>query len=101
MVEQNQPYSVILLKFFVLVGLLSTPALVFHWGAWLPFAGAGVYLLWEVRRLHSAFDELAHLWNEQNERNERNQREQRHGRQHQHPQEQEQEQEQEPATRES
>ncbi|WP_237547726.1 MULTISPECIES: hypothetical protein [Streptomyces] len=83
MVEQNQPYTVILLKFFVLAGLLSMPALVFHWGAWFPFAGAGVYLLWEAHRLHGALDELAHLWNE------RNQREQRHGRQHQHRQEQE------------
>ncbi|WP_225859649.1 hypothetical protein [Streptomyces albicerus] len=30
-----------------------------------PFAGAGVYLLWELGRINSALGELADLWNEQ------------------------------------
>ncbi|MER6157854.1 hypothetical protein ABT147_20250 [Streptomyces sp. NPDC001868] len=69
-VEPKQAYRAILLKFLVLVGLLYMPALLFHWGAWIPFAGAGVYLLWELGRVNSALGELADLWNEQYERRE-------------------------------
>ncbi|MDG5805186.1 hypothetical protein P9869_21425 [Streptomyces ossamyceticus] len=57
----------IVLKVLVLVGLLYMPVLVFHWGTWFPFAGAGLYLLWELSRLSSALGELAGLWNEQHQ----------------------------------
>lgn len=63
-VEREQAYRAILLKYLVLVGLLYMPALLFHWGAWIPFAGAGGYLLWELGRVNSALGELADLWNE-------------------------------------
>ncbi|MFE9646194.1 hypothetical protein ACFYO0_19230 [Streptomyces sp. NPDC006365] len=43
------------------------PVLIFDWREWLPFAGAGIYLLWELGRLDSAFGELADLWNEQHQ----------------------------------
>ncbi|MCI3276787.1 hypothetical protein [Streptomyces cylindrosporus] len=65
-VRRNHTYAAeVLVKFLVLVGLLCMPVLVFHWGAWIPFAGAGVYLLWELHHVHSALGELAGLWNEQ------------------------------------
>lgn len=60
----------IVLKFLVLVGLLYMPVLIFQWGEWIPFAGAGVYLLWELGRVSSALGELADLWNEENQRRE-------------------------------
>ncbi|MFG2029873.1 hypothetical protein [Streptomyces sp. NPDC048825] len=65
-VERKQTYTAeILVKFFVLVGLLYMPVLIFHWGEWIPFAGASIYLLWELSRTDSALGELAGLWNEQ------------------------------------
>ncbi|MEU9288028.1 hypothetical protein AB0D57_25810 [Streptomyces sp. NPDC048275] len=64
-VERNQTYTAIFVKFFVLVGLLYMPVLIFHWGEWIPFAGASIYLLWELGRINSALGELADLWNEQ------------------------------------
>ncbi|MEE1758069.1 hypothetical protein [Streptomyces sp. SP18BB07] len=54
----NEPYTAILFKFVVLVGLLYMPVLVFHLGTWFPFAGASGYLLWELGRLHRAYGEL-------------------------------------------
>lgn len=54
----SEPYTAVLLRFVVLVGLLYMPVLVFQVGTWLPFAGASAYLLWELRRLHSAFGAL-------------------------------------------
>ena len=51
----NEPYTAVLFKFVVLVGLLYMPVLVFHLGTWFPFAGASGYLLWELGRLHRAF----------------------------------------------
>ncbi|WP_210524934.1 hypothetical protein [Streptomyces scabiei] len=68
MVERDQPYAAVLLRFVVLVGLLTMPVLVFHWGAWFPFAGAAGYLLWELARTHRALDELARHWNERHGR---------------------------------
>ncbi|MEH0635118.1 hypothetical protein QBA35_17580 [Streptomyces bottropensis] len=59
MADRNQPYTAILLKFVVLVGLLYLPVLLFHLGTWVPFAGASAYLLWELARLHSAFGVLS------------------------------------------
>ncbi|MEU6803357.1 hypothetical protein [Streptomyces neyagawaensis] len=54
-VVRRQTYlAEIVLKVLVLVGLLYMPVLVFHWGTWLPFAGAGLYLFWELGRLSSA-----------------------------------------------
>lgn len=67
-VERDQPYAAVLLRFVVLVGLLTMPVLVLQWGAWFPFAGAACYLLWELARTHRALDELARLWNERHER---------------------------------
>ncbi|MFC4463161.1 hypothetical protein ACFPH6_00765 [Streptomyces xiangluensis] len=65
-VERKQSYTAeILVKFFVLVGLLYMPVLIFHWAEWIPFAGASIYLLWELGRIDSALGELAGLWNEQ------------------------------------
>ncbi|MGP4044026.1 hypothetical protein [Streptomyces sp. 2A115] len=65
-VERKQTYTAeIFVKFLVLVGLLYMPVLIFHWGEWLPFAGAGIYLLWELGRINSALGELADLWNDQ------------------------------------
>ncbi|MEV0219100.1 hypothetical protein [Streptomyces sp. NPDC050704] len=67
-VERKQTYTAeILVKFFVLVGLLYMPVLIFDWGEWIPFAGAGAYLLWELGRINSALGELADLWNEQHQ----------------------------------
>ena len=67
-VKRGQTYTAeILVKFLVLVGLLYMPVLLFHWGEWIPFAGAGVYLLWELTRVNSALGELATLWNEQHQ----------------------------------
>ncbi|MEU6259112.1 hypothetical protein [Streptomyces sp. NPDC047043] len=66
-VERKQTYTEILVKFLVLVGLLYMPVLIFQWGQWIPFAGGGVYLLWELGRLNRAFGELADLWNEQHQ----------------------------------
>ncbi|TLS44352.1 hypothetical protein FE633_20160 [Streptomyces montanus] len=37
----------------------------FHWGEWISFAGASIYVLWELGRINSALRELADLWNEQ------------------------------------
>ncbi|WP_328687688.1 hypothetical protein OHA74_55030 [Streptomyces phaeochromogenes] len=37
--------------------------LVFKRGEWIPFAGTGIYLLWEVGRVNNAFGELADRWN--------------------------------------
>ncbi|WP_369220856.1 hypothetical protein AB5J52_02020 [Streptomyces sp. R39] len=54
----------ILVKFLVLVGLLYMPVLLFHWGEWIPFAVAGLYLFWELGRVSSALGELAGLWND-------------------------------------
>ncbi|MGW0874492.1 hypothetical protein ACWD3Z_29015 [Streptomyces sp. NPDC002740] len=66
-VERKQTYAAeIVVKFLVLAGLLYMPVvLILHWGEWIPFAGASVYLLWELGRLNSALGELADLWNEQ------------------------------------
>jgi endonuclease/exonuclease/phosphatase (EEP) superfamily protein YafD len=65
-VERQQTYRAeIFVKFLVLVGLLYMPVLIFHWGEWIPFAGASIYLLWELGRINSALGELADLWNEQ------------------------------------
>ncbi|MEU9780435.1 hypothetical protein AB0H92_05550 [Streptomyces phaeochromogenes] len=67
-VDRKQTYAAeIFVKFFVLAGLLYMPVLVFGWGEWIPFAGASVYLLWELGRFNSALGELADLWNEQHE----------------------------------
>ncbi|WP_371573083.1 hypothetical protein [Streptomyces sp. NBC_01314] len=66
LVERKQTYTAeIYVKFLVLAGLLYMPVLLFHWGEWIPFAGAGIYLLWELGRINSALGELADLWNEQ------------------------------------
>ncbi|WP_151476153.1 hypothetical protein [Streptomyces albicerus] len=65
-VARKQTFTAeIFLKFFVLAGLLYMPVLIFQWGEWIPFAGASVYLLWELGRINSALGELADLWNEQ------------------------------------
>ncbi|MFE7169909.1 hypothetical protein [Streptomyces sp. NPDC057616] len=56
--------SEILLKFFVLAGLLYLVVRVFQWGAWIAFAGASVYLLWEITRINGALGELARLRDE-------------------------------------
>ncbi|WP_405873374.1 MULTISPECIES: hypothetical protein [unclassified Streptomyces] len=64
-VEHNRMLE-IFVKYLVLVGLLYLAARILYWGAWIPFAGAGLYLLWELSRLNSAFGELAGRWNEQN-----------------------------------
>jgi len=67
-VERKQTsMAEIFVKFLVLVGLLYMPVLIFHWGEWIPFAGASVYLLWELGRINSALGELAGLWNEQHQ----------------------------------
>ncbi|MDQ0947087.1 endonuclease/exonuclease/phosphatase (EEP) superfamily protein YafD [Streptomyces phaeochromogenes] len=67
-VGRKQTYTAeIFVKFFVLAGLLYMPVLIFKWGEWIPFAGAGVYLFWELGRCNSALGELAGLWNEQHE----------------------------------
>ncbi|MCZ4507531.1 hypothetical protein O3Q52_04755 [Streptomyces sp. ActVer] len=67
-VGRKQTYTAeIFIKFFVLAGLLYMPVLIFKWGEWIPFAGASVYLLWELGRSNSALGELAELWNEQHE----------------------------------
>lgn len=65
-VARGRTYAAeVLVKFLVLAGLLYMPVLLFHWGQWIPFAAAGVYLFWELRRVSSALGELADLWNEQ------------------------------------
>ncbi|MER5787620.1 hypothetical protein [Streptomyces sp. NPDC001980] len=65
-VARGQEYAAeVLVKFLVLVGLLYMPVLLFHWGQWIPFAAAGIYLFWELARITSALGELADLWNEQ------------------------------------
>ncbi|WP_405910818.1 MULTISPECIES: hypothetical protein [unclassified Streptomyces] len=65
-VERNRTYAAeVLVKFFVLAGLLYMPVLIFQWGEWIPFAGTSIYLLWELGRTKSALGELANLWNEQ------------------------------------
>jgi hypothetical protein len=67
-VERKQTYSAeLFVKLLVLVGLLYMPVLIFHWGEWIPFAGASIYLLWELGRTKSALGELADLWNEQHQ----------------------------------
>ncbi|MFF4113377.1 hypothetical protein [Streptomyces sp. NPDC001714] len=64
-VARKRAYTAeVLVKFLVLVGLLYMPVLLFHWGQWIPFAVAGIYLFWELGRLNSALGELADLWNE-------------------------------------
>ncbi|WNZ10007.1 hypothetical protein [Streptomyces sp. 11x1] len=65
MVEHGQPYTAILFKFVVLVGLLYMPVLVFHLGTWFPFAGASGYLLWELGRLHRAYGRVTGHGDEQ------------------------------------
>ncbi|WP_326580216.1 hypothetical protein OG889_21060 [Streptomyces sp. NBC_00481] len=65
MIARNQPYTAILFKFGVLVGLLYMPVLLFHLGTWFPFAGASGYLLWELGRLHRAFGDHTGPGNEQ------------------------------------
>jgi endonuclease/exonuclease/phosphatase (EEP) superfamily protein YafD len=67
-VERKQTsMAEIFVKFLVLVGLLYMPVLIFQWGEWIPFAGASIYLLWELGRINSALGELADLWNEQHQ----------------------------------
>ena len=67
-VAREQAYRAeILVKFLVLVGLLYMPVLIFHWGTWIPFAGASVFLLWQLGRVHRALGELADLWNAQHQ----------------------------------
>lgn len=51
----------ILVKFLVLAGLLYLVARLFRWGAWIPFAGASLYLLWEIGRINGALGELTGL----------------------------------------
>ncbi|MFF7388618.1 hypothetical protein ACFZAE_09230 [Streptomyces scabiei] len=55
---RTEPYTAVLFKFVVLVGLLYMPVLVFHLGTWFPFAGASAYLLWELGRLHRAYGKV-------------------------------------------
>ncbi|WP_328767850.1 hypothetical protein [Streptomyces sp. NBC_00286] len=43
----------ILVKFIVLVGLLYLATRILYWGEWVAFAGASVYLLWELGRINS------------------------------------------------
>lgn len=75
-VERKQTYTAeIFVKFFVLVGLLYMPVLIFHGGEWIPFAGASIYLLWELGRINSALGELADLWNEQHQQRQESARE--------------------------
>ena len=67
-VGRKQTYRAeLFVKLLVLVGLLYMPVLIFHWGQWIPFAGACGYLLWELGRINSALGELADLWNEQHQ----------------------------------
>lgn len=67
-VERKQTYRAeLFVKLLVLVGLLYMPVLLLHRGEWIPFAGAGIYLLWELGRTNSALGELADLWNEQHQ----------------------------------
>ncbi|MFF2126581.1 hypothetical protein ACFVW1_14490 [Streptomyces olivochromogenes] len=72
-VERKQTYRAeLFVKLLVLVGLLYMPVLIFHWGEWIPFAGASIYLLWELDRTNSALGELTDLWNEQRQESARN-----------------------------
>jgi hypothetical protein len=41
------------------------PLRILHWDTWIAFAGASIYLLWELTRVNDALAELADLWNEQ------------------------------------
>lgn len=50
------------------------PVRVLHWGDWIPFAGASLYLLWELGRVSSALAELAGLWNEQHAKQQKTER---------------------------
>ncbi|MFJ8109083.1 hypothetical protein [Streptomyces sp. NPDC096132] len=63
-VERKQTYAAVFIKFLVLVGLLYMPVLMSYWGEWVPFAGASVYLLWELGRVNSALGELTDRWND-------------------------------------
>ncbi|MFI1485498.1 hypothetical protein [Streptomyces sp. NPDC020747] len=63
----------VLVKFFVLAGLLYMPVLIFNWGEWVPFAGASVYLLWELGRFNTALGELADLWNARHDQHDQRQ----------------------------
>ncbi|MFR0357275.1 hypothetical protein [Streptomyces sediminimaris] len=51
----------ILVKFVVLAGLLYLVVRLLRWGTWIPFAGASLYLLWEIGRIDGALGELAGL----------------------------------------
>ncbi|MER6060673.1 hypothetical protein ABT167_05575 [Streptomyces sp. NPDC001792] len=41
------------------------PVRLLGWDAWVAFAGASLYLLWELVRVSDALAELADMWNEQ------------------------------------
>jgi hypothetical protein len=65
-VERNTTYtSEVFVKFLVLAFIIAMPVRILHWGDWIPFAGASLYLLWELGRINGALGELADMWNEQ------------------------------------
>ncbi|MFF1604202.1 hypothetical protein ACFVYV_43455 [Streptomyces mirabilis] len=88
-VERNTTYtSEVFVKFLVLAFLLWMPVHILRWGDWIPFAGASLYLLWELGRINGALGELADLWNEQyreRQEAERAQHYQRRGQQRDQP----------------
>ncbi|MGQ4390633.1 hypothetical protein, partial [Streptomyces sp. SAS_270] len=69
---QDNPIGSLSGNFVAPHGLLHMPVLIFHWGEWIPFAGASIYLLWELGRTNSALGELTDLWNEQRQESARN-----------------------------
>jgi hypothetical protein len=52
-------------KFLLLAFVIAVPVRILHWGDWIPFFGASLYLMWELGRTCDALGELAGLWNEQ------------------------------------
>lgn len=65
-VERNPNYmGETFAKFLVLAFLLWIPVNILRWADWIPFAGASLYLFWELVQVSDALGELASLWNEQ------------------------------------
>lgn len=65
-VERGAPYmGETVAKFLTLAFLLWIPVHILRWDDWIPFAGASLYLLWELARVSDALGELAILWNEE------------------------------------
>ncbi|MGW3819649.1 hypothetical protein [Streptomyces sp. NPDC005046] len=65
-VERDPTYTAeVFVKFLTLAFVIAIPVRILHWGDWIPFASASLYLLWELGRISSALAELASLWNGQ------------------------------------